>query len=124
MDDITVELAKFRGMQGTFAVPTVQKQTGKCAGYMWWDTFGAGCPTLQWLAVRILPQTTSAAAAKVAWSEFDFVFDRRRNRMGKERARLSAYGFILGSFIASNIHAALFFSNCEYWGSKSSELTR
>ena len=44
VDDITVELAKFRGIQGTFAVPAVQKQIGKCAGYMWWDTFGHPYP--------------------------------------------------------------------------------
>ena len=58
---------------------------------MWWDSFGAGCPTLQWLATRILPQTTSAAAAESAWSEFDFVFNRRRNSMGKKRASLLVY---------------------------------
>ena len=90
-DNITLELAKFTGMQGTFAVPAVQRQIGKCAGYMWWDSFGAGCPTLQWLATRILPQTTSAAAAESAWSEFDFVFNRRRNSMGKKRASLLVY---------------------------------
>ena len=57
VDNITLELAKFTGMQGTFAVPAVQRQIGKCAGYMWWELepFGAGCPTLQWLATRILP---------------------------------------------------------------------
>ena len=33
----------------------------------------------------------SAAATKSAWSEFDFVFNWRRNRMGKERASLLVY---------------------------------
>ena len=69
----------------------VQDQIKSCAGYMWWDTYGAGCPTLQWLASHILPQTTSAAAAESAWSEFDFVLNRRRNRMDKERASLLVY---------------------------------
>ena len=91
VSNITLELAKLNGMQGTFAVPVVQDQIKSCAGYMWWDTYGAGCPTLRWLASRILPQTTSAAAAESAWSEFDFIFNRRRNRMGKERASLLVY---------------------------------
>ena len=35
--------------------------------------------------MRVLAQTTSAAAAESAWSEFDFVFSRRRNALGKDR---------------------------------------
>ena len=44
-----------------------------------------------------------------------------------KRARQRGLWFILGSFIANNIHA-LFLCTCvpiaTYWGSKSSELTR
>jgi hypothetical protein len=88
INNITVEMAKFTELQGTFSEEVVQSQIKTSAGYMWWQMFGAGCPTLQWLAVRILAQTTSAAAAESAWSEFDFVFnsDRRRSRLGKETA--------------------------------------
>ena len=35
--------------------------------------------------MRVLAQTTSAAATESAWSEFDFVFNKRRNALGKDR---------------------------------------
>ena len=91
INNITVEMAKFTELQGTFSEEVVQSQIKTSAGYMWWQMFGAGCPTLQWLAVRILAQTTSAAAAESAWSEFDFVFNRRRSRLGKETASRLVY---------------------------------
>ena len=91
VDKITIEMARFIELQGTFSKPVVQRQIKTCAGYMWWQQYGSGCPTLQWLATRILAQTTSAAAAESAWSEFDFVFNRRRNRLGKERASRLVY---------------------------------
>lgn len=58
---------------------------------MWWDTYdtyGASCPTVQWLASRILPETTLAAVAESAWPQLDFIFNRNRcrNRMGKKRS--------------------------------------
>lgn len=38
-----------------------------------------------------LRQWTSVTSTDSAWSEFEFVFNRRRNRMGKERASLLLY---------------------------------
>lgn len=85
-DDLSLELTKFNNKTGIFAKNIVWKQATKLAGHVWWQRYGASCPTLRWLAMRILPQTTSAAAAESAWSEYDYVFNRRRNCLGKERA--------------------------------------
>ena len=49
-----------------------------------------GCPILQCsLYAYYLRQHPQPAES--AWSEFDFVFNRRGNRMGKERASLLVY---------------------------------
>eukprot|EP00658_Telonema_sp_P-2_P074224 TRINITY_DN6341_c0_g2_i1.p1 TRINITY_DN6341_c0_g2~~TRINITY_DN6341_c0_g2_i1.p1 ORF type:complete len:300 (-),score=76.44 TRINITY_DN6341_c0_g2_i1:24-881(-) len=86
VDNVSSELTKFNNKSGVFAKAVVWRQARQLPGHIWWKKFGAQCPTVRWLAMRILAQTTSAAAAESAWSEFDFVFNRRRNALGKERA--------------------------------------
>jgi hypothetical protein len=44
-------------------------------------TVGKGEPTLRWVAMRTLAQTTSASCSEQGWSEYDFVHSRRRNRL-------------------------------------------
>ena len=43
---------------------------------------------LQFVAMRALAQTVSASCSEQAWSEYDFVQSRRRNRLGKKYASL------------------------------------
>lgn len=90
-DILSQELTKFNNKSGVFAKPVVWRQAKHCPGHIWWQKFGTQCPTLRWVAMRVLAQTTSAAAAESAWSEFDFVFNRRRNALGKERASNLVY---------------------------------
>ena len=73
-------------LTGVFSKDVVWRQAKTLPAHIWWQKFGSQCPTLRWIAMRVLAQTTSAAAAESAWSEFDFVFNRRRNALGKERA--------------------------------------
>ena len=91
IDNLSAEVSPFQNQTGIFAKPVLWSQVRKLAGHIWWQKFGSQCPTLRWLAMRILPQTTSAAAAESAWSEFDYVFNRRRNRLSKHRASQLVY---------------------------------
>lgn len=86
IDHVSMELAKFNNKVGVFSKDVVWRQAKTLPAHIWWQKFGSQCPTLRWIAMRVLAQTTSAAAAESAWSEFDFVFNRRRNALGKERA--------------------------------------
>ena len=49
---------------------------------MWWESFGAKCPLLQQLAIRILSQPCNASGCEHNWSLFE---PRKRNRLMKER---------------------------------------
>ena len=87
VSNLDIEMETFQSESGFFSKrDIVWKQAPSIPGHVWWKLYGSSCPTLQWLAMRILAQPTSAAAAKSAWSEFDFVFNRRRTRLDKERA--------------------------------------
>ena len=55
-------------------------------GYLWWDQHGATVPELQAVARMILAQPGSASICERINSEFEFVKDRRRNRLGHEKA--------------------------------------
>ena len=49
--------------------------------YLWWDNHGSGTPELQTIARLVLAQPASASIIERINSEFEFVKDRRRNRL-------------------------------------------
>ena len=64
----------------------------------WGQQWGKGEPTLSWVAMRALAQTTSAHCSEQGWSKYDYIHSRRRNRLvqlasdltkGHNMARLS-----------------------------------
>ena len=58
---------------------------------MWWKSYGSATPQLQKLAMRILSQPASAAASEQSWSEYDFVHDKKRNRLKTDVAQKLVY---------------------------------
>ena len=54
--------------------------------YLWWDQNGASVPELQAVAVMVLAQPASASICERINSEFEFVKDRRRNRLCHAKA--------------------------------------
>ena len=54
--------------------------------YLWWDQHGGSVPELQTFARLILAQPASASICERINSEFEFVKDRRRSRLGHEKA--------------------------------------
>ena len=58
----------------------------KTPAYKWWDQNGASVPELQWFARMVLAQPASASICERINSEFEFVKDRRRNRLAHDKA--------------------------------------
>ena len=56
-------------------------------GAQWWLRNGAPVPELQDVAVIVLGAVSAASAAERNWKEFDFVHNKRRNRLTAERAK-------------------------------------
>lgn len=58
------------------------------APHTWWLVeHGAHIPELQNVAVIVLSQVTSSSTSERNWKEFDFIHNKRRNRVGFERAK-------------------------------------
>ena len=62
------------------------------AGHKWWQQWGKSTPALQYVSQRALAQTVSASCSEQAWSEYDFVHSRRRNRLAKNYASMLVRG--------------------------------
>ena len=73
-------------VSGIFAREWIMDAAKDMPGYLWWDQHGATVPELQAVARMILAQPGSASICERINSEFEFVKDRRRNRLGHEKA--------------------------------------
>jgi len=73
--------ATYRTGQGVFGRPIRIAATEEMASYRWWMSFGAQTPELQYIAVRVLSQVTSAGSCETNWSPFDFIHSKKRNRL-------------------------------------------
>ena len=47
----------------------------------WWSNFGCEVPELQSLAMKALSQSTSASSCETSWSLYDWVINKKRNRL-------------------------------------------
>jgi hypothetical protein len=61
-------------------------------GHTWWQQWGKSAPALQYVSQRALAQTVSASCSEQAWSEYDFIHSRRRNRLAKPYASMLVRG--------------------------------
>ena len=80
------QLATYRGKKGIFGRPWVMASAKDMPAYQWWDSNGASVPELQKVACIVLAQPASASICERINSEFAFVKDRRRNRLGHDKA--------------------------------------
>ena len=69
-----------------FAREWVMNSAEKMPAYLWWDQNGSSVPELQAVARMVLAQPASASICERINSEFEFVKDRRRNRLGHAKA--------------------------------------
>ena len=61
--------------------------------YLWWEQNGSCVPELQAVDCIVLAQPASASICERINSEFEFVKDRRRNRLSHARADKLVYLF-------------------------------
>jgi hypothetical protein len=71
----------------------------RLATQQWWDFYGDGHPQLQKLAMTLLSQPSSACSCERNWSPYDFIHNKRRNRLTAERARDLVFVFTNGRLV-------------------------
>jgi len=54
--------------------------------HVWWYEYCNGAPELRAIAMRVLSMPLSAGSIERAWSSFDFIHNRKRNRLTVARA--------------------------------------
>lgn len=79
--------AAFRAREGAlFKRSEALEDAEKWPAWQWWETYGAGHPQLQKVAIRILAQVSSACACERNWSSYEHIHSRKRNRLLPARA--------------------------------------
>mmetsp|Transcript_31587 Transcript_31587/g.94180 ORF Transcript_31587/g.94180 Transcript_31587/m.94180 type:complete len:145 (-) Transcript_31587:3-437(-) len=54
--------------------------------HRWWFEYGKGAKELRAIAMRVLSMPLSASGMERAWSSFEFIHNRKRNRLTVSRA--------------------------------------
>jgi len=80
------QLAKYRNLEGEFVCPFVKASAKKLPGWKWWVEFGSECPELQSVAQKVLSQISCASVCERNWSTYDFIHNKKRNRLRPNRA--------------------------------------
>ncbi|KAL8099039.1 hypothetical protein AgCh_031654 [Apium graveolens] len=57
----------------------------------WWSNYGSGTPNLQFMAKKIVSQTTSSSGCERNWSTFEGIHKKKRNRLDANRMRDLVY---------------------------------
>ena len=80
------QLSIYRQKKASFAREWVMNAAKEMPAHLWWDEHGGCVPELQSFARLVLAQPASASICERINSEFEFIKDRRRNRLGHEKA--------------------------------------
>ena len=102
------EYTGFRRKEGIFARDIVWRTATDIPAYSWWSQFGTDHPHLRKVAVKVLAQTTSASGCERNWSCYDFIHNKKRNRLTSQRASDLVYVF-------SNLRMLRKFAAVDYW---------
>jgi len=86
----------FRHSEGEFGDAAARKDAPSMPAHQWWDSYGCSAPELQRVAIRVLSQVSSACSCERNWSAYDFIHNKRRNRLTADRARDLVYVFTNG----------------------------
>ena len=91
IDQLTSEYAQYQNLTNSYTDNVLEKARNMPA-HLWWQQWGRSTPALRFVAMRALSQTVSASCSEQAWSEYDFIHSRRRNRLKKNYASLLVRG--------------------------------
>ncbi len=84
--NIEKQLARYRIMEGLFADPAAFLVAKEMPAHTWWSSYGSETPELQSFAIKVLSQVIVALACERNWSTFEFIHNRKRNRLTFQRA--------------------------------------
>ncbi len=87
------QYAMYKSGVGLFANEILDETAKKLASYQWWESWGAEVPELQKLAMRLTSQPTSASSCERNWSLFDYIHNKKRNRLSVEKSSDLVYVF-------------------------------
>ena len=85
MERLLIEYSQYQNLKGSFDEQVLARAKDQPA-HLWWQQWGKSTPTLRFVAIRALAQCVSASCSEQAWSEYDLVHCRRRNRLDKAYA--------------------------------------
>lgn len=91
--------ASYRAREGEFGCADAVADADSMPAHQWWDMYGGKHPELQRVAIRLLSQVSSACSCERSWSAYDFIHNRRRNRLTASRARDLVYVFSNGRLV-------------------------
>jgi hypothetical protein len=80
------QLALYKNKKGITGRPGVLLSVKSMPAYLWWDQNGSTFKELQMMARIVLAQPASASICERINSEFAFIKDRKRNRLGHDKA--------------------------------------
>ena len=83
------EMLHFRQRRGLFSRPEVPKFHNQPVKY--WQLYGSETQAIQELAIILFSQVTSASACETNWSQFEFVYSKRKIELRTEKARKLVY---------------------------------
>lgn len=83
---VTNQLAVYRQKRGVFARAWIMSAAKGMPAHLWWDQHGGSVPELQAFARLVTAQPASASICERINCEFEFVKDRRRNRLSHDKA--------------------------------------
>ena len=78
----------------------------------WWRTYGRPWPHLRWFAMRITAHGVSASACERNWSTYEWIHNKKRNRLGTLRAEKLVRSFSNLNLLSRN---AMFESGFVEW---------
>ena len=91
--------------------------------YLWWDQNGGSVPELQAFARMVLAQPASASIFERINSEFEFVKDRRRNRLSHDKAN-KLVGLFHNLRLLSRMKKPIYTEPAIAWGDEDVEHSR
>ena len=110
----SAQLVLYRGRKGEFARNWIFRAAATTPAYEWWEQFGATVPELQTVACMILSLPASASIIERINSEFAFVKDRRRNRLGHGKSNMLV-GLFHNLRLLKRMRKLLYTEQCVGW---------
>ena len=88
---ILTQLQKYRLKESLFGRKIAVDSMKEMPAVTWWRTLGSSTPELQKLAVRALSKCPSTSPCETNWSAYDYVVNKKRNKLKIEKANKLVY---------------------------------